>query len=116
MSGWAYVASAISTIVCMILTIDSKRQQASTSDQEEEKEDCGDVVNDVAANTQEGFWDGFIKDLDEQVKLLPEKKYYGTYRTTAVQTIPGNEKDHRYPIVPTNQRARRRPRQRTKRR
>ena len=55
MSWWAYVAASISTIICMILTINSKRQQASTSDQEEEKEDCGDIVNDVTANTQEGF-------------------------------------------------------------
>lgn len=107
---WAYVVVAvtISTITCMIL-INSKRQQASTSDQEEEKENCGDVVNDVAAR--------FIKDLDEQVKLLPEKKYYyGAYRTSDVKIIPRNEKSHRCSIVPTNQKARRRPRQQTKRR
>lgn len=79
MSWWAYVAAAVSTIICMILTINSKRQQRLDSDQEEEKEDCGDVVNDVAANTQEGFWD-------------------------------------ECPIVPANQKTRRRPRQQTKRR
>ncbi len=113
--GWV-VAVGLLLLIFLIAILQKRKKEKSYNTLPETNEGCGDVINDVAASTQEGFWDRFIKDLDEQVKLLPEKKYYGTYRTTAVRIIPRNEKSHRYSIVPTNQKARRRPRQQTKRR